>query len=97
MRLNAKALALSIGILWGTSVFLATAWILLYGSDGKTMAKLSNFYLGYTVSWGGAFVGLVYGFIDGLIAGFLLAVLYNAFAGDDTTTRADTPLKSLNK
>lgn len=97
MRLNAKALALSIGILWGASVFLATVWILLYGSDGNTMAKLGNFYLGYTVSWGGAFVGLVYGFIDGLIAGFLLAVLYNTFAGDDTTTRADTPLKSLNK
>ena len=97
MRLNAKALALSIGILWGTSVFIATAWILLFGFDGNTLAKLGNFYLGYTVSWGGAFIGLFYGFIDGLIAGFLLAVLYNAFAGHDTITRADPPLKPLNK
>ena len=46
---------------------------------GETLSKLGTFYLGYSVSWGGAFVGLVYGFIDGLIGGFLLVLLYNAF------------------
>ena len=78
MRLNAKAMALSAAILWGASIFLATAWILVTGG-GETLSKLGTFYLGYSVSWGGAFVGLVYGFIDGLIGGFLLVLLYNAF------------------
>ncbi len=79
MRLNAKAMAISAGILWGASVFLATAWILITGSGGETMSKLDVFYIGYSVSWGGAFIGLVYGFIDGLIGGFLIVLLYNAF------------------
>ena len=79
MKLNAKAMALSIGILWGASVFLATAWLLITGSAGETLGRLSAFYIGYSVSWVGAFVGLVYGFIDGLIGGFLLVLLYNAF------------------
>jgi hypothetical protein len=79
MRLNAKAMALSAAILWGASVFLATAWILVTGGAGETLAKLGAFYLGYTVSWPGAFIGLVYGFIDGLIGGFLLVWLYNMF------------------
>ena len=49
------------------------------GSAGETLGKLSAFYIGYSVSWAGAFIGLVYGFVDGLIGGFLLVLLYNAF------------------
>ena len=79
MRLNAKAMAMSVGIVSGASVFLATVWILVTGSSGETMSGLGVFYLGYSVSWGGAFIGLVYGLIDGLIGGLLFALLYNAF------------------
>ncbi len=81
MRLNAKAMAMamSAGILWGASVFIATAWILITGSGGETLSTLGAFYLGYSVSWGGAFIGLAYGLVDGLIGGFLFALLYNAF------------------
>ena len=79
MRLNAKAMALSVGILWGASVFLATVWIIVTGSGGETLSKLNAIYFGYSVSWVGAFVGLFYGFVDGLIGGFLLVLLYNAF------------------
>ena len=86
MRLNAKAMAISIGILWGASVFLATVWILITGSGGDTMSKLNVFYIGYSVSWGGAFIGLVYGFIDGLIGGFLVVLLYNAFLPKEQET-----------
>ena len=79
MRLNAKAMAISFGILWGAAFFLATVWLVITGSAGETLGKMSAFYIGYTVSWGGAFLGLIYGFIDGLIAGFLLVLLYNKF------------------
>lgn len=79
MKLNAKALGLAAGILWGVCVFLATVWV-MYMGGGEHLVLLAKFYLGYSVSWVGAFVGLVYGFVDGFVCGFVLAWLYNRFA-----------------
>lgn len=81
MKLNVKALGLAGGILWGLAIFLLTYWFLLRGFEGKTLARLSNVYLGYSVTWYGGFVGLVWGFVDGFIGGALLAWLYNRFSG----------------
>ena len=80
MKINTKALALSMGFLGGLTVFLLTVWFLIMGYDGTLLAKLGSVYLGYSVSWTGAFVGLIYGFIDGLIGGALIGYLYNKFA-----------------
>jgi len=77
MKLNIKALALTCGILWGLTVFLVTIWITIIESHGSTLGLLHKFYFGYSVSWGGAFIGLVWGFIDGLICGSIFAWLYN--------------------
>jgi uncharacterized membrane protein YedE/YeeE len=82
MKLSPKGLGLSLGILWGISVFLTTLWIMWKGG-GETLQKLSQIYLGYSVTLGGAIIGLVWGFVDGLIMGTLIAVLYNAFAGKE--------------
>lgn len=82
MRLSAKGLGLALGILWGLTVFFTTLLIMWRGGGG-TLQKLSQVYFGYTVSLGGAFIGLIWGFVDGLILGVLLAVLYNAFAGKE--------------
>lgn len=80
MKINTKALALSMGILGGLAVFLLTVWFLIMGYSGDLLAKLGSVYLGYSVSWIGAFIGLIYGFVDGLIGGALLGFLYNKFA-----------------
>lgn len=80
MKMNIKALALSFGIVWGFCIFLLTLWFLIMGYNGDLLATLGSVYLGYSVSWIGAFVGLVYGFVDGLIFGALLGYLYNKFA-----------------
>jgi len=80
MKLNPKAFALTAGILWGAAVFLATIWLLIYGSQGLTISLLGKFYLGYSLSIGGAFIGLIWGFVDGLILGWLFALLYNALS-----------------
>lgn len=79
MKLNPRAFALSAGIVWGLAVFIATIWLLIIGSAGSTIALLHKFYLGYSVSVVGAFIGLFWGFIDGLIVGFLFAWIYNLF------------------
>lgn len=86
MRLNVRALGLAGGIVWGLAIFLTTYWFLVLGHGGTMLSKLSNVYLGYSVTWYGAFVGLVWGFVDGFIGGALLAWLYNKFAGKPPET-----------
>lgn len=80
MKINTKALALSMGIVLGLAVFLLTVWFVIMGYSGVLLARLGGVYLGYSVSWIGAFVGFFYGFVDGLIGGALLGYLYNKFA-----------------
>ena len=82
MRLNAKAFALACGVLWGLTVFLATVWLVIFGFEGQLMQQLDHFYFGYSVSWLGAIVGAVWGFVDGAIGGFVFAWLYNKIAGE---------------
>ncbi|UCH65754.1 MAG: bacteriophage holin [Ignavibacterium sp.] len=77
MKLNIKSFSLTCGIIWGLAVLLSTWWMLLTNASGKTFGKLSKFYLGFSVSWGGSFVGLIWGFVDGLIIGAVFAWLYN--------------------
>jgi hypothetical protein len=80
MKLNVKALGLAGGIVWGFSIFLLTWWFLLLGHPGNLLGKLGSVYLGYSVTWYGAFVGLIWGFVDGFIGGAILAWLYNKFS-----------------
>ena len=80
MKLSVKAFALTSGILWGAAVCCATLWLLLRGHDGSLMGQLDHFYLGYSFSYVGAFVGLLWGFADGAICGALFAWLYNRLA-----------------
>ncbi len=82
MRLDVKAFALTCGILWGVTIFVSTLWLLAMGYDGQLISKLDHFYLGYSFSVAGAFIGLVWGFVDGVICGALFAWLYNRLAGE---------------
>jgi hypothetical protein len=77
MKLSVKAFALTCGILWGLAVLLSTWCLLILGSPGGIISKLSTFYIGYSFSWGGAVIGLLWGFVDGLICGAIFAWLYN--------------------
>jgi hypothetical protein len=81
MKLNVKALALTSGILWGLTIFLATLWLIVFGYSGQFIRVLDHFYIGYSFSVAGAFIGLVWGFVDGLICGAIFGWLYNKLAG----------------
>ena len=80
MPLNKNALGLSMGLLWGGCVLIATVWVMMRGG-GEHLELLNKFYFGYAVSPAGAILGLVWGFIDGFISGWILAWLYNRFSG----------------
>jgi hypothetical protein len=81
MKLNVKALALTSGILWGLSLFIMTWWIILFDGASGDRTIFGAVYRGYSISAVGSIIGLIWGFFDGLIAGALVAWVYNFFAG----------------
>jgi hypothetical protein len=78
-KLDRVALGLAVGSLCGLSVFAATIFLILKGGEvvGPNLALLGQFFLGYKVTVGGAFIGLVYGFVAGFTVGWLIALLRN--------------------
>ena len=83
MRLNVRALGLTLGILWALGVFfIAIAAMVIPGDWGDQMVGLlGNFYVGYEASVIGALVGALWGLADGFVGGALIAWLYNLLAG----------------
>ncbi len=81
-RLRAGVMAAVFGMTAGTGLWLATAWLVIRGGEnvGKHLSLLRFYFPGYSVTWGGAFVGFVYGALLGGTAGFLLAWIYNRLA-----------------
>ena len=84
--LNAKMLGLILGILLGLVIFIATNWLLIKGPQaggtgrqvlGPHLQLLSQFFIGYKVSFMGSIIGFLYGFAVGTICGSLVGWLYN--------------------
>ena len=82
MRLNGLILGLVLGLLFGFGIFLATIILLLKGGEvvGPHLSLLGQFFIGYTVSFPGSLIGLVYGFFSGFGVGYIIAGLYNWMA-----------------
>lgn len=80
--LNAKVLGLTLGLLLGACIFLATNWLVIKGGDpvGPHLQLLSQYFIGYRVSFWGSFIGFAYGFAAGAICGGLLGWIYNKIA-----------------
>lgn len=78
-RLRAGIVAVVFGMVCGAGLFVATAWLLLRGGVdvGKTLNLLGHYFPGYSVTWGGAFVGLFYGIVFGVVVGYVTATIYN--------------------
>src|SRR6188508_446250 len=90
LLLNAKMLGLVLGLIFGSIIFIATNWLVLKGGHtldngeyviGPHMQLLSQFFLGYRVSFLGSFIGFFYGFAVGTIAGALIGRIYNKIVG----------------
>ena len=75
------ALALSVGAVSGAAVFLATILLILKGGAvvGPNLRLLNQYFIGYSVSLEGAFIGFGYSFLWGFIFGWLGAYLRNLF------------------
>ncbi len=80
VQINANILGLVLGVVLALIIFVATNWLLVKGGDqvGTHLQLLSQFYLGYSVSFVGSIIGMGYGFVTGYVIGRFTAVVYNA-------------------
>ena len=83
MKLNVKAFALTIGLVWAVALFLIILANLIWCEYGVALLDVvDSIYPGYhrgtTV---GLIVGPLYGFVDAVVAGWIFAWLYNRFCG----------------
>ncbi len=76
MKINIKALALTCAVSWGCMVFLTTLWMYVRGLQAEPII-FEFIYPGYSISGIGSIIGLIYGFLDGLIVGAFFGWLYN--------------------
>jgi len=79
-RMDKLGLATAIGSVFGFLIFLATIWLVVKGGVASFYLQLlGQYFLGYTVTVKGAFIGLAYGFSWGFLLGWLFAYLRNFF------------------
>lgn len=80
-KLNEKALAISLGFLWSLAI-LSLSIIAMMSENylHNVVEFFSSIYLGYSLSFTGILIGMVWAFIDAAIGGWLLAWLYNKLA-----------------
>ena len=78
-RIKTGILALVFGLICGVGLFAMTAILLIENGPytGATLQLLGNYFIGYTVTWPGAFVGFVWGFVAGSIIGWSIGTIYN--------------------
>lgn len=78
-RLNVITQGIVIGLLGGLALLLATAWLLIRGGDpvGPHLSLLGVYFPGYAMTWPGALLGGLYGFVTGFVIGAGGAAIYN--------------------
>ena len=78
-KLDMVALGISFGSTLGLLIFLATSFLLFKGASplGQNLSLLTHYFIGYSVSWEGSFIGLGYGFLSGFVLGWSIALLRN--------------------
>ena len=90
MKLDVKAMALTIGLAWGVLAMFVTGLANLiwdgYGED--FLDVMASVYPGYdaTASFGQVIIGTLYGLLDGAVGGAVVAWLYNRFAARQLST-----------
>jgi hypothetical protein len=82
MKLNVRAIALSAGIIWALLIFLFTWWLYVRQISVGQPTLVGKIYPFFTISPLGSLLGLIYGFIDGLVVGAAFAWLYNRLRKD---------------
>jgi hypothetical protein len=78
-RLNERAWGITVGLLCGFGLFIATNILVLKGGPdvGPHLSLLSVYFPGYRVTFVGSVIGFVYMFVVGYAVGRLIGAVYN--------------------
>lgn len=79
MRVDSLSMGLSIGIITGFGLFAATAALLIKGGRplGPTLSLLGQYLPGFSVTWPGAFIGLLEAGVGGFLFGCAGSGIWN--------------------
>jgi hypothetical protein len=80
-RAHKRAMGVAVGLTMGVAIFLLTVFHVALAIEGPQIGLLNQYFYGYRVTWGGAFIGLIWGFATGFIAGWLLGFVHNFTVG----------------
>jgi hypothetical protein len=75
-----NAFGLACGLVIGLGLFILTNYMVLLHHGGGTLIKLNQIYWGYSITFGGSLLSLIYGFVTGYLTGWFIALFYNIFA-----------------
>ncbi|MBI1722734.1 MAG: hypothetical protein HYR48_02370 [Gemmatimonadetes bacterium] len=92
-RLNARIMGISMGLMLGLGLFVATNWLVIKGgvNVGQHLALLRNFFPGYRVTFVGSLVGFIYAFVLGYGIGVVIAAIYSRAAAPGAGRAVGTP------
>jgi hypothetical protein len=78
-KFSPNALGVAIGVLWAAYIFFCGITA-MFGWGSALVTAFASLYIGYGASIPGAIIGALWGFVDGYIAGVVIAWLYNRLA-----------------
>ena len=78
-HLKAGILGIVFGLIFGVGLFAMTALLLIENgpNTGMHLRLLGNYFIGYTITWKGAFIGFLWAFAVGMIIGWSIGIIYN--------------------
>ena len=77
--LGVISFGLAVGLTAAIGVFLLGTLSAVFGWGVPLVLILSSLYIGFEPSFVGSIAGAVWAFVDGLVAGVLIAWFYNRF------------------
>ncbi len=82
-RVDKLAFAIAVGSVCGLAIFIATLLLIIEGGKigDRNLQLLGQYFIGYSITVKGAFVGMGYSFFWGFIWGWLIAYLRNLSSG----------------
>lgn len=78
-RCSPNALGIAVGLLWSFYIFFCGI-VAIFGWGLELVKVMSSLYIGYEASILGAFIGALWAFADGYIAGLIVGWIYNRIA-----------------
>ena len=83
LTLSGHVLGFVLGILFSLVIFTATNWLVIKGGSvvGPHLSLLGQYFIGYSVTFVGSLVGVLYAFVFGYISGLIIAWIYNQIVG----------------